>query len=79
MEHMGLTVLRWLKLKFTSISKEKITAKDQIESSLYQRIRSVKTRCIITKKTHSALESVTELEKLFFKIGNNLANLGSMY
>jgi len=70
MEHMELTVLRWLKLKFTSISKGEITAKEQIESSLYQRIRSVKTKCTITKKTHSALLLCIAKEIPFFKIRN---------
>ena len=50
MEHMGLIVLRWLKLKFTSISKEEIIAKDQIEQSLHPRTRSTITKCITTKK-----------------------------
>jgi len=70
-EHMGLIVLRWLKLKFTSISKGKITAKDQIEPSLHQRTRSVRTKYIITKKRHSALPLQIIKETLFFKIRNN--------
>jgi len=35
MEHTELIVLRWLKLKFTSISKEKTIAKAQIEPSIH--------------------------------------------
>tara|TARA_B100001758_G_scaffold217173_1_gene203859 strand:+ start:436 stop:636 length:201 start_codon:yes stop_codon:yes gene_type:complete len=62
---MGLIVSRWPKLKFTSISKEKIIVKDQIELSLHQKTRSMTAKCIITKK--ECISSVTDREKPFFK------------
>jgi hypothetical protein len=41
-----LIVLKWLKLKFTNISKEKIIVKVQIELSLHPWTRLTITKCI---------------------------------
>ena len=46
MEHTELIVLKWLKLKFISISKEKIIVKVQIGLSSHPWIRSMITKCI---------------------------------
>jgi hypothetical protein len=46
MERTELIVLKWLKLKFISISKEKIIVKVQIELSLHPWTRSTITKCI---------------------------------